>query len=78
MEHEIGSTFDGTRDYLKYGHAGLELARTMERRAHALDRRGHASAPTLLIPARRWLGARMIGLGPHVAGAPASAPAGAK
>ena len=73
MQHRTHSTIDSTRDFLTYGAIGLELDRANERRERDLE------PMALHLPSsgatRRRLGAWLIGLGEHVAGAPATMPA---
>ena len=66
-----------TNDYISYGHHGLALNRTMERR-NAEHRQDQISA-TLRLSGRmsnfrQWLGDAMIRLGSRMANEPVQAP----
>lgn len=75
MQHRTHSTIDSTRDFLTYGAIGLELDRATERLEQDWSEAAHIVPASSLGAARRRLGAWLIGLGEHVAGAPATMPA---
>lgn len=78
MHHQIAPASDCAREFFTYGVTGLELARATERHAYIHEPGEHPTVGSRLTPARRWLGARLIDAGQHVAGIHAPAPAAAK
>ena len=71
------SSTSTTNDYISYGHHGLALNRTMERR-NAEHRQDQISASLRLSGPmsnfRQWLGNTMVRLGSRMANEPVGAP----
>ena len=75
MQHGMHSTFDTTHDFLTYGAIGLEVDRANERRQGDWIASEHLIPGRSLEAVRHRIGAWLIGLGEHLAGARTAAPA---